>query len=136
MLPVHRPCRVFLVEDDPLVAEAIADALMAAQLVLAGWATDQVSAMAWLDDADLCPDVALLDIGLPGGVVYPVAARLRERHVAMVFTTGTDPASIPEPYKDIPVLEKPFGFRELRATLSVLDGQLSLRTTPSPRFLP
>ena len=127
---LHRPYRVFLVEDDVLVAEAITDALAAAGMVLVGWAIDPISALAWLDSG-MHLDLALLDIGLPGGSVYPIADRLRERHIPTLFTSGADPGAIPAAYRDIPLLEKPFGFRELIATIAAWTNSVVPMTTGS-----
>lgn len=68
-------------------------------------------------------DGAILDINLDGEESFPVADILRERGIPFVFSTGYDRASmLPERFRDIPVLQKPFARDALRRTLMAAFG--------------
>jgi len=53
--------------------------------------------------------LAVLDIRLLDGTSFEVADQLRTRGVCVVFYTATQPAELPERFRDHPVVEKPNG---------------------------
>jgi CheY-like chemotaxis protein len=53
-------------------------------------------------------DVAVLDVNLNGHPVTPVAEVLVERGVPFVFASGYGQRGVPEAYRAIPTLQKPF----------------------------
>jgi CheY-like chemotaxis protein len=61
--------------------------------------------------------VALLDINLRGEMVYPVAARLRERGVPFIFMTGYAPEGVSKEFNDAPILKKPVDQMQLYQTI-------------------
>src|SRR6188472_4817491 len=62
-------------------------------------------------------DVALLDINLNGRQSFPVAEAIRARGLPFLFATGYGSRIVPEPYRDAPILQKPFSLEELRGAL-------------------
>jgi hypothetical protein len=46
-----------------------------------------------------------------------VADELLRRHIPFMFATGYDQSQIPEPYRDVPRLEKPFSVSQLIASI-------------------
>jgi CheY-like chemotaxis protein len=112
-----RPCdgslrgrRVLIVEDDYLIAEDLREQLLSCGAVVLGPVACVADALALLEDGAV-PDMAILDIGLGGGKVYPVADALRRRGIPFVFATGYDSWSIPSAYADVPRTEKPVALR-------------------------
>ncbi len=112
-----RPCdgslrgrRVLIVEDDYLIAEDLREQLLSCGAVVLGPVACVADALALLEDG-AAPDMAILDIGLGGGKVYPVADALRRRGIPFVFATGYDSWSIPSAYADVPRTEKPVALR-------------------------
>ncbi len=112
-----RPCdgslrgrRVLIVEDDYLIAEDLREQLLSCGAVVLGPVACVADALALLEDGAV-PDMAILDIGLGGGKVYPVADALRRRGIPFVFATGYDSWSIPDAYADVPRSEKPVALR-------------------------
>ncbi len=93
-----RPARVLVIDDEPSVRELIADILRAAGHVPLV-AADGPSGLALIDRVG-APDVALIDLGLPGMSGWEVAARLRasQPRVPLVLITGwgdrLDPAEL------------------------------------------
>lgn len=121
--PGLRGVRVLVVEDSALVAMELESALKAEGAEVAG-------PLARLEDAIAAvearlPDAALLDIDLDGVPVFPVADRLAEHGVPVVFTTGYEPRLVMPPrFAAAPVLRKPFRGEEATATLlRVLAGR-------------
>ena len=53
-------------------------------------------------------DVAVLDVNLNGHQVTPVAEILLERGVPFIFASGYGQRGVPEAYRAIPTLQKPF----------------------------
>jgi CheY-like chemotaxis protein len=62
-------------------------------------------------------DVALLDINLNGRQSFPVADAVRARGLPFLFATGYGSRIVPEPYRDAPILQKPFSLEELKGAL-------------------
>ena len=53
-------------------------------------------------------DVAVLDVNLNGQPVTPVVEILLERRVPFIFASGYGQRGVPEAYRAIPTLQKPF----------------------------
>jgi two-component SAPR family response regulator len=71
-------------------------------------------------------DIAILDIHLKGGKVYPFAEHLAERAIPFVFVTGygEDP-ELPERLANVPKLEKPVDSDRLLDVLRTLVKDLA-----------
>jgi CheY-like chemotaxis protein len=69
------------------------------------------------------PNFALLDLNLGSESSLPVAERLRELNVPVIFATGYgDNHNLPPSLRGIPVIDKPFTLATLRAALASLPG--------------
>jgi CheY-like chemotaxis protein len=53
-------------------------------------------------------DVALLDINLAGEMIYPVADELMAKNVPFIFLSGYAARALPECYRDVPRIDKPY----------------------------
>ncbi|MFL6798978.1 MAG: response regulator [Xanthobacteraceae bacterium] len=62
-------------------------------------------------------DVAILDVDLGGHPIVPVADALASRGTPFVFATGYGERGLPEPYRDRPILKKPFQIEGLKRAL-------------------
>ena len=87
------PVRVFVVEDEALVAMLIEDAVEAA-------GCEMVGPFAQLDDAMKAAsrekfDCAILDVNIRGGLSYPVATYLVDRGYPILLGTGYRSKSLP-----------------------------------------
>lgn len=58
-------------------------------------------------------DLAILDVNLDGRMSFPVAEILARRGVPFLFATGYGSAGIEPPYRDRPVIRKPFSLEDL-----------------------
>ena len=79
--------QIFIVEDEALLLCELEDLVVDLGYELAGSATSVDRAMDKLSDG-LLPDAALLDLNLNGMPSDPVADRLVERGVPIIFVSG------------------------------------------------
>ena len=120
----HRFCRVLVVDDNVDAAQSLADLLSLlghdVRLAYEGISAVQ-TAVAW------CPEVVLLDIGLPGLNGFEVAKRIREQaaqpNMVLVALTGYGQATDRQRSKDAGFdhhLVKPADFDEVEKILAEL----------------
>ena len=120
------PGNVLIVEDDPIIALAVAGELEAAGHVVLGPAADTASAMALVRQRR--PDLALVDIDLgEGGDGVGVAQMLRQAGVPPVFASAECTAARANCETAIAWLAKPYApeaaVRSLEAITAWLKGQ-------------
>ena len=98
--------RVLLVEDEYFLADDLVG-------LLRGTGLEVVGPVGTLDDAQRLVDkeridCAILDINLRGQMAFPVADRLGEAGIPFVFATGYSRTAIPDRFRGVPHIEKPF----------------------------
>ncbi len=98
--------RVIIVEDELMLSLALEDMLTDRGHILAGSASNRVAAMKLAETADY--DLAVLDVNLKGESIEPVADKIRERGVPIVFVTGYGERGVPERFRQCPVVAKPY----------------------------
>lgn len=108
--------RILIIEDEAIVAESLGRALRVWGAEVVGMAATVEQALT-LIDATSDVDGALVDINLRGVRAYSVADRLMARGLPFIFTTGYSTPIIPEAYRHVAVLQKPF---DPEAVLTVL----------------
>lgn len=113
------PSLVLLVEDNVVIAmntEELLQDLGVANVVTAGSVAE---AMMHIDARHF--DLALLDLRLRDDEdSLPVAERLRGEGVPIVFATGTGEETVlPEDYRTVPRLKKPYGFDDLKTVIRI-----------------
>jgi CheY-like chemotaxis protein len=106
---------ILVVEDEYFLADDVARALSEAGASVVGPVPTAEEAVDLLKAGAI--DFALLDINLRGQRVYQVADELLRRQIPFMFATGYDQSQIPEPYRGVPRLEKPFSVSQLIATI-------------------
>lgn len=79
-------CRVLIVEDEPLIAWMLEDIVSSLGLEVAGPFPTIEEASLYLKDST--PQAALLDVNLADGEVFPVADRLKQLNVPLIFHTA------------------------------------------------
>jgi len=103
--------RVLIVEDEPMMASFLEDALTDLGCEVIGPALNMKDALRLAREATI--DGAGLDINVAGEKVYPVADILAERGLPFVFMTGYGKAGLRESDRGRPVLQKPYNFERL-----------------------
>ncbi len=98
--------RVLVVEDEIMIRMLLQDMLDDLGHTLTGEAGDIDEALALARQADF--DIAILDVNLNGQPILPVVEVLVERGLPFVFATGYGQHGVPQPYRMMPTLQKPF----------------------------
>lgn len=113
---------ILVVEDEMLVLMNIQDMLadLGCESVISAATVDE--ALALLDTQVI--DAAMLDVNLNGERSYPVADALARRGVPFLFSSGYGGLVLPEAYRVLPMLTKPFGEGRLAEMLAgILAGR-------------
>jgi two-component system NtrC family sensor kinase len=123
--PMPQDGRVFLVEDNAAVGEAIEAMLMSLGFSVAR-AADADSALARLERGEAA-DVVLSDIVMDGPSGIDLARRLRELRpeLPVVLMTGYAEALAGRSSEEFPILPKPFGPQELSAIIARARGRIA-----------
>jgi DNA-binding response OmpR family regulator len=111
-----RAPRVLVVEDEMLVAMLLED-------MLAGLGYEVIGPAARLDEARRllareAIDAAILDVNLEDESSIPLAEELQAQGTPFLFATGYGAHVLPERFKGVPVLRKPFAMADLARTLA------------------
>ena len=104
--------RVLVVEDEFILAQDLLEELLRCDAEVMGPVATVAEALALLQSRPL-PYMAILDIKLSDGLVYPVADALRHLGVPFIFATGYDHSAIPPAYADVTLAQKPVALRGL-----------------------
>jgi two-component SAPR family response regulator len=99
-------CRVLVVEDETLIVVLIEDILGAMECKIVGPTGKLETALRLARDEAF--DIAILDITVRGGKIYPVAEQLMERGIPFVLASGYGDWALPLSLRDQPRLMKPF----------------------------
>ncbi len=117
--------KVLVVEDEYLIADDLAEMLKEAGANVVGPAASLPIAMRILDHGEKI-DAAVLDINLREVEVFPLADRLAEQKVPIIFLTGYGQNNVPERFAAIGRCEKPMEIHKVIAFLdSVLGGSVA-----------
>lgn len=111
--------RILVVEDDGLIALDIETTLQDAGV-------GEVTSLATVEDAlravaESSFEAAVVDLHLGrSGWTYDVAARLREKNVPFVLSSGT--LEVAEGFRDVPLVMKPFSADQLVTALAKITS--------------
>jgi CheY-like chemotaxis protein len=112
--------RVFVVEDEPMIRIVVTDMLGVLGHTIAAEAGDVDEALRLAPSTKF--DLALLDVNLNGKMVTPVAELIKARGLPIIFATGYGSEGVPEEFRDLPALAKPFQQENLAAAIDTLLG--------------
>ncbi len=98
--------RIFIVEDEFFLAWLLQDELQELGCEPLGPYTNIAKAIEASREQTF--DVAILDINLNGEMVFPLADELASRGIPFVFMTGYASNQLPQSYRKISRLQKPF----------------------------
>jgi CheY-like chemotaxis protein len=108
--------RVLIVEDEALVAmllETILEDMGCTPVGPVGTVAEGLDMVAGAGPFDS----ALLDVNLAGHQVFPVAQALRDRGIPFVFSTGYGEGGLPDEWRGLPTVQKPFSETAIREAL-------------------
>ena len=107
--------RVLVVEDEAAISMLLEDMLDDFGCKIVGPAARLTTALEMAQNETY--SVAILDVNVAGEPIYPVAEAIVQRNLPIVFSTGYGGAGIREPFRDRPVVQKPFSQADLKRTL-------------------
>jgi CheY-like chemotaxis protein len=122
--PAATAKRVLVVEDELMIRMLLEDMLGELGYTVAAEAGHLDEALEATKTAEF--DLAILDVNLDGQPISPVADALVARGTPFVFATGYGERGLPEPYRDRPMLKKPFQIEGLK---QMLEAALERETT-------
>ncbi|KQT50926.1 response regulator [Aureimonas sp. Leaf454] len=114
-----RGIKVFVVEDESLVAMQLEDMLLDFGCDLVGLAMRVGRAMEMLAKVAEV-DIAILDVNIGGDKVYPVADALRARAIPIIFATGYGRAGVEPEWQSYDILQKPYTSIEVGEKIAAL----------------
>jgi DNA-binding NtrC family response regulator len=109
--------RVLVIEDETLVAMLLEDMLSDVGCQVVGPVPRVSKALEIVTDPAVALDVAILDVNVAGEEVFPVAEALAGRGVPFAFATGYGDSGVRDPWRNRPVLQKPFRQEQITAVL-------------------
>lgn len=107
--------RVLVVEDEAAISMLLEDMLLDFGCTVVGPAARLATALEMAEGETF--EIAILDVNVAGEPIYSVAEAIVRRSLPLVFSTGYGGAGIREPYRDCPVVQKPFSQADLKRTL-------------------
>ena len=120
-VPEKRAPRILLAEDEVLVAGDIERMLIELGCEVVGPVATLAETRRLAASEPL--DGAVLDVNLRGVRVFDALQALRARDVPVILSSGySNSAVFPEEFRDLPVLVKPYGPKELAALLRTAFG--------------
>jgi CheY-like chemotaxis protein len=108
--------RIFVAEDEAMVLMLFEDTLSDIGCEVAGTASSLQEAIDKVGMLDF--DIGLLDMNLSGQRSFAVADELLRKRIPFVFATGYGASGIPEAYRSVPTVHKPFSQRDLESALA------------------
>jgi CheY-like chemotaxis protein len=113
-----RPLSVFLVEDEPMIRIMVTDMLEELGHRVVAEAGDVEEGATLAQSAHF--DLAILDVNLRGKLITPVAELIKARGLPIILATGYGSEGVPEEFRDLPALAKPYR----QETLATMIGKV------------
>ena len=107
--------RILIVEDEPIIAMALEDMLDELGCIIVGPALRLAEAERLARGERI--DAGLLDVNMGEGPSFAVAAILRQRGIAICFSTGYGASGVDPAFASAPVVQKPYRLETLEAAL-------------------
>src|SRR6185436_2638385 len=113
--------RVLVVEDELLIGDLL-------EGMIADLGHEVVAVVPRVEDAlaviaNDALDFAIVDVRLQGDMALAVADALLAKRVPFVFATGLGESNLPESYRKLPLLRKPFTKADLARQIEALAQQ-------------
>ncbi|MGQ0485326.1 MAG: response regulator [Hyphomicrobiales bacterium] len=116
--------RILVVEDEPLIAMELTQTIEEAGGIVVASARSQHEALDHAEHGDF--HAALLDVRLPDGSAFEVAARLAARGIPFLFCTADSAGHAKfAGWPDVPVITKPHSPETI---VTALSGLLKIRS--------
>jgi DNA-binding response OmpR family regulator len=116
-LPSAAVCRILVVDDEPMVAIMLEDALQEFGYQVVGPVENLRSAVQLAGSERL--DAAIVDINIDGQMSDAIADKLMERGIPFIFVSGY-PRTNGLRYSNVPLLRKPFSVEDLQRAIEAV----------------
>ena len=126
--PALAPLRVLVVEDEPLVAIMLEDALQDFGYQVVG-PVENLKAAIQLASSERF-DAAVLDINIDGAISDSVAENLMNRGIPFLFVSGYA-RDLGLRFGDVPLLRKPFTTDDLHRAVAALVSRVQHPSPPA-----
>ncbi len=114
---------ILIAEDEPLIAWMLEDEVSAMGFKVVGPFPSAREACASIEE--LQPKAALLDVNLTDGEVFPLADKLRDRNIPLIFHTAhSQDGDIKNRYEGAQIITKPSAVHQIREAITSALGQL------------
>jgi len=110
--------RILVAEDDQLIGMFAESAVAELGGISAGCAQTCEAAIAMLDES--APDLILLDVSLGGRDSAPVLRAAISRNVPVLISSGSSLDTVPDLFRDFPILAKPWTSEDLAEAAQAL----------------
>lgn len=107
--------RIFIVEDEALIAMSLEDMLLELGCVVAASALTHAEALATAREVEA--DAAILDYNLGSVTSRDVAETLQARSITVIYATGYGAGGVLKDFPSERILEKPYMLEQLQAVL-------------------
>lgn len=114
--------RILILEDDPLIGLDLQDIVETCGHRVIKLCETLAEFRTCLSDE--AADFALLDVDLPDGKSYGLAAGLAERRIPFAFLSGSRPSEMPDSLRHVRFIAKPYAAAAIRSTLNA-DGRIA-----------
>lgn len=114
-IAAQRQRRILIVEDEPVIATAIAESVAGAGFEVVGVAGSVEQAMGIIEHSGC--DAAILDVNLGAETSEPIASRLSAWHIPFVIVSGYSTSQLPAGMRLAPLIGKPVNSARLIDTL-------------------
>jgi DNA-binding response OmpR family regulator len=117
------PLRVFLVEDEALIAMELEDIVEDLGHQVVALATSVDTALQALQELVPAADAAIVDANLGGSLAAPVVEELQRRNVPTVLASGYSRSELSGMQFDGPMVSKPYTAIDIQEALSACLGK-------------
>nr|WP_298101113.1 response regulator [uncultured Shinella sp.] len=131
MNAIIKKLRIFVVEDEALVAMMMEDILLDLGHEVHAVASRLPHGCDIARTGEF--DMAILDVNLDGKPSYPIAEILRERRLPFAFATGYGRIGLDSEFANVPTLSKPYVMKDVEQV--IISVMLPSDTGASERFL-
>jgi CheY-like chemotaxis protein len=111
---------ILIVEDEPLIAMMLEEFLEELGHEVVATCDSVAEAMGHVDEGGF--DVAIIDVSLADGKVWPVADRLAETGKPFVLATGGHVEPPPARHAAVPLLAKPYTLEAIEPAIALACG--------------
>lgn len=112
--------KILVVEDSPLIAEALEAMLEDMDVEVVGPAGTIAIALELCETRQF--DAAIVDLNIRGGKAYPIFHRLNRQAIPFVIASGYADWTMPDQWATRPRLAKPYSLHLVKQALEAIEG--------------